>query len=181
VDVTGSDFSIGIARGSDQGGDWGISFIRQSWKDGSLIDDTELDCTNFSNGCFMFGEYFFMRDVKYNAFLIHKFAPFVTIANRVQIGLNAGGGIGSFSGSFERHDVNVEFVSFNPSTGRQAPEVVTLVEPDEELFSPWPIGKVQIAASVLVVPGFKVRVGGGLDFPGTSAFSITGLYLFGSD
>jgi hypothetical protein len=144
-----------------------------------------VDCTQFSNGCFSFGEYFIARDVQYNAFLIHRFAPFVTIANRVQIGINAGGGVGSFSGTLERHDVNVEFVAFNPVTGRaigrQAAEVVTFIEPDEEIFTPWPIGKVQLAGAVLVAPGFKIRVGGGIDFPGTSAFSISGLYLFGSN
>ena len=183
VDVSGSDFSIGIARGSDEGGDWGVSFIRQSWKDGSFIDDREVDCENFSNGCFTFGEYFVTRDVTYTAFLIHKFAPFVTIADRVQIGMNFGGGLGKFDGTLERHDVDVDFVSFPPGggrpTGRQRPESVTTIPPDEELFSPWPIGKVQLAAAVRVAPGVKVRVAGGIDFPGTSAFSLTGVYLFG--
>jgi hypothetical protein len=182
-DVHGSDFSIGFARGSDEGGDWGVSFIRQSWSNDSFVDDRELDC-QFFNGCFTVGEYFLFRDVKYNAFLIHKFAPFVTIANRVQIGMNFGGGIGSFSGMIERRDSEVDFVSFNQQTGRpvgrQRPEVVTLVPPEEELFSPWPIGKVQIAAAVRVAPGAKVRFAGGIDFPGTSSFSVTGVYLFGT-
>jgi len=184
VDFSGSDFSIGIARGSDAGGDWGVSFIRQTWDDGSTLDETQVECNTFVSGCFTFGEKSTSQNVKYNAFYIHKFAPFVTIKDRVQIGMNFGGGIGSFSGTFiqEQYDISTRFVP-GPGGGTivgQQEVTVSEVEPKEVLFAPWPIAKIQVAAAVRVAPGVKVRVAGGLDFPGTSVFGLTGVYLFGN-
>jgi hypothetical protein len=39
---------------------------------------------------------------------------------------------------------------------------------------------VQAAVAVIVAPGLKVRFAGGIDFPGTNRFSISGVYLFGA-
>jgi hypothetical protein len=51
---------------------------------------------------------------------------------------------------------------------------------DEELLSTFPMGKLQAAVAVIVARGLKVRFAGGIDFPGTNKFSVTGLYLFGT-
>jgi hypothetical protein len=147
------------------------------------VTDVEIDCTSFANGCFTFGESYRTRDVSYRGVLVHKFVPFGTIRQRVQIGMNFAGGIGQFEGTAERHEFFADFVSFTPGAsrpnGRQV-ETITIVPIEEELFTPFPLGKVQIAGAVIVAPGFKVRVAGGLDFPGTSVFSLTGVYLFGA-
>jgi hypothetical protein len=56
VSMEGSEFGIGIARGREQSGDWGVSYVRMSVDDGSEVSDAEADCESFSNGCFLFGE-----------------------------------------------------------------------------------------------------------------------------
>src|SRR6184192_1865858 len=51
VDLTGTDVSIGIARGRSRSGDWGASFIHKRFKDGSRVDSVKTDCQAL-NGCF---------------------------------------------------------------------------------------------------------------------------------
>lgn len=60
VDIKGTDFSIGIARGRARSGDWGASFIHKKLKDGSHVDGIEQGCS-FSNGCFQDGESYVSR------------------------------------------------------------------------------------------------------------------------
>src|SRR4051794_35923468 len=56
VNVTGRDFTIGIARGRELGGDWGVSFVHKRITDGSRVDNAAPLCEYFANGCFMFGD-----------------------------------------------------------------------------------------------------------------------------
>jgi hypothetical protein len=44
-----------------------------------------------------------------------------------------------------------------------------------------PLGKVEIAAGVIVSPQFKVRVSGGLNYPGVHNVSVTGVYFFSAN
>jgi hypothetical protein len=182
VDIKGSDFSIGIARGRELSGDWGVSYIRQRWNDGSGVNDVEQDCSSFSNGCFTSGEFYRTQNVVLSGVLVHKFIPFGTIKRRVQIGMNVAGGVGTFSGTIERHDLFSD-TTFDPRTGRLLgvqQEMVSTIPAEEELLSRFPIGKVQAAVAVIVARGLKVRFAGGLDFPGTNKFSVTGVYLIGA-
>jgi hypothetical protein len=182
VDITGSDFSIGIARGRELSGDWGVSYIRQRWNDGSGVNDSEQECSSFSNGCFTSGEFYRTQNVVVSGVLVHKFIPFGTIKRRVQIGMNVAGGVGTVSGTVEKHSLFADAI-FNPRTGQLIgvqQETVSTLPAAEELLSKFPIGKVQAAVAVIVAPGLKVRFAGGLDFPGTNKFSVAGVYLFGA-
>jgi hypothetical protein len=44
-----------------------------------------------------------------------------------------------------------------------------------------PLGKVEVAGTLIVTPQMKVRIGGGLNFPGMTTFGVTGIYFFGRD
>ena len=82
IDWAGSDLRVGVVRGSDLGGDWGISFVRRSFDDGGLYDDTYV-----TNGVTATGVEF------------HRFAPFGTIRDRVQIGLEVASGVVMLDGT----------------------------------------------------------------------------------
>jgi hypothetical protein len=181
VDITGSDFSIGIARGRELSGDWGVSYVRQRWNNGSGVSDIEQDCSSLPNACLTSGEFYRAQNVVVSGIQAHKFIPFGTIKRRVQIGLNIAGGVGSVSGTVERHTIFPD-VTFD-RTGRATvvqQEIVETTPAKEELLSTYPMGKVQAAVAVIVARGLKVRFAGGIDFPGTNKFSVTGLYLFGT-
>jgi hypothetical protein len=184
VDLEGSAFTIGIARGRSLSGDWGVSYVRRPVKDGSHVrltaDLEQPNCEIFVNGCITFGDYRTTRDVVLNGVQVHKYIPFGTIKRRVQIGLNIAGGVGSFSGELEEHKFNVEEVSSNPLRVRQVERVTT--EPARDLlsFSPVPIGAIQAAVAVIMAPGLKIRAAGGVGLPGNDRFTVTGVYLFGA-
>jgi hypothetical protein len=40
---------------------------------------------------------------------------------------------------------------------------------------------VVLAGTVILTPQLKVRIGGGLNYPGVAAFGIAGVYFFGAD
>jgi hypothetical protein len=187
MDIKSKDFSIGIARGRTLGGDWSVSYVKKSFKDGSFADSTEVQCDNFVPGCFTFGSRRTLRDVTVTGIEAVKFIPFATIKDRVQIGLNVGGGIGSLKGSLDVREFDVVTTCNNQGrcTGRQTETAFTADVKDEDnglyALPMYPLGKVEIAAGVILAPGLKVRVSGGLDFPGTRMFAITGVYLIGAN
>lgn len=187
VYLDGSDFTIGVIRGRSQGGDWGISFVRQRWKDDSLVQDVEEQCgfINVASGCLRSGTSYLTRGVTVNGVMVHSYLPFVTIKRRVQLGVNLAGGIGQLQGDVEKHELSVvtDFVSRSSraATGRQRDIVTT--SPAKELAK-WPVlplGAIQPALAVIIAPGLKLRVAGGFDFPGYSKFAVTGVYLIGSE
>jgi len=44
-----------------------------------------------------------------------------------------------------------------------------------------PIGRVEVAAAAIAGPRLKIRVAGGLNYPGVNVFSIIGVYFFGGN
>jgi hypothetical protein len=183
VDIKGTDFSVGIARGRSRGGDWGVSFIHKKFKDGSRVEKIEEDCTSFSNGCFKDGESFTTRGVAINGLEVHKFIPFVRIRDRVQIGMNVAGGFGKLTGMLDDHEYNAEFVSGGQTgrpTGRQTETFTT--KPAKELIDipVFPIFKLQASVAVIASPSFKLRFQGGIDLPGYEFISFAAVYLIGA-
>ena len=179
IDVKSQDFEIGlIVRGRQLGGDWGVSYIQKTYKEGSVIDSRSESC--FQQQCFTFGTLDTMQDVRLRGLAIHKFVPFVTIKRRVQIGLGFGGGVGWVKGTAERHEFDTQFVPPNTSIQTQTVSQVDAKQLFLEQLDPMPIWKVELAAGVLLAPGLKVRVGGGLNFTNYPAFTISGIYLIGA-
>jgi hypothetical protein len=216
LDLRGQEFRIGIARGRMLSGDWGVSFVRRTYADDDIQGSggggceggsvpggaTVLQCMDLRNNISR-------RDVLLNGLEVHKFIAFATIRQRVQIGLNIGGGFGTASGridttSFEDRytctfppgvvppfaDPSFEFGDdvdlcrgaiignlTTVQTGASSEDVSRLLK--SESSKTLPIGRVEIAGAVLIGPQFKVRVAGGMNYPGTNAVSITGLYFFG--
>jgi hypothetical protein len=142
-----------------------------------------------------------------NGFEVHKYIPFVTIARRAQVGVNLAGGFGAVSGQVTLADSVVNYRrTFPPGvfpefSGDQsgpfascagAPVTVLNTVPGSvttddaarllKSESNWlPIGRAEVAVAVIVAPRVKLRVAGGLNYPGVNTISVTGLYLFGGD
>ena len=187
IDITSQDFSIGIARGRTLGGDWSVSYVRKNFKDGSYSDDTEVSCDDFGvPGCFRQGSRRTLNNGTLSGIEALKFISFGTIKERVQIGMNVGGGIGSLKGDLEVREFDVDVTCpQGRCTGRQREDVFTVDVNDEDNrlypLPVYPLGKVEVAVGVILAPGLKVRASGGLDFPGTRTFAITGVYLIGAN
>jgi hypothetical protein len=182
-DLEGAEFTIGLARGREQGGDWAISFLRKNVKDGSTVEgESEEEC--FEGGCTSSSEIGFTRNVKLNALEVRKSLVFGTISRRVQIGIDFAGGIGKFSGELERHFFFSQSFE-NPFTGETDvfEDEQVEIQPAEEILpiSVVPLGRLHAAVGVIVAPGVKVRVSGGIGFPMNHVFTITGVYLFGAE
>lgn len=180
--ISGSEFGIGFVRGSRLGGDWGVSYVRKPWDDGSGSTSTDQDCFNQAQTiCRPRTESTLTRGVYLDAVEIHWFVRFVTIKERVQIGLNVAGGIGSVKGDAISTTDRFEATGFNqqgPTGFRQIHEEEVLAAKDE-LLPVFPLVKLEAVGSVTVAPGLKVQVAGGLNFPAYSA-RIGLVYLIGA-
>jgi hypothetical protein len=97
--MKGSEFTIGLVRGSTRGGDWGVSFVRKPFKDGSGDTTSDLQCfiTPAQPLCATVTKSTLTQGADLNGVQVHWFIAFATIKNRVQVGLNVGGRVGTMS------------------------------------------------------------------------------------
>jgi hypothetical protein len=99
----------------------------------------------------------------------HQFRPFMTWRDRMQVGMVGAVGMGLLRGTADKR--------ITTEQGLVEAAVVTA----DELFPPSasvvPLMKLEIAATGIVAPGLKFRVGGGFSMPGYHTFGITASYL----
>ena len=170
--IEGTEFTIGFARGSMRGGDWGVSFVRKPFKDGSTFSETSMDCVP-EFGCFSSTRTLVFRQVYLRGVEYHWSKPFVTFADRVQVGMNISAGAGFVEGNIEETH---ELTAPPPAPGFQE----TFVGPAKDTLWPvYPLFKAEAEGSVAVAPGLKVKVSGGFNFPGITA-RVAAVYLIGS-
>ena len=171
----GSEFRIGLVRGSDHGGDWSVMFIRNTIRaegtDDIFVEDDRYDPPLLYGTSLIVPKAPVINGIKYE-----KFTPVITIQDRVQIGLTYGGGIGALQGDVTETILESDY-------GTQPPTQTETVNHREvkELYglSFVPIGSVEAAVAVILAPGLKARITGGFNFPNTQMFSVTVNYLFG--
>lgn len=184
VDISGNEFAIGVERGRDMSGSWGVSFIHKGIANGSRVDDVSHSSSCLAEGqCYVSSRYYVTQGVSLIGLEVHKYVPFVTIKRRAQIGMNFGGGFMQFKGQVVTHKLE-PIVSYSPVTYRPTVsqgETVT-TDPAKTLLkvSSLPVARVEVAAAAIIAPGLKLRVGGGLNFPSYPTVSIGVTYLFGS-
>jgi len=180
--MKGKEVSIGFVRGSTRGGDWGVSFNRKPFDNASGWVSTDQDCFNQAQTiCRPHIKTTAFDGVYLNAFEIHWFKPFVTIANRAQVGLNVGGGIGSMKGNVVITTDRFEPTGFNqngPTGFRQVHEEETSLAKDE-ILPVFPLFKLEAAGAIIVAPALKLQVAGGFNFPAYS-FRVGVVYLIGA-
>jgi hypothetical protein len=185
VDIRGSEFRIGVVRGRELGGDWGVSLVRKRLRDSHVAQMERFTMPDPSGRLLRevpFGFSYDLDEVTLTGVEYHRFRPFTTIRERVQIGLIYGGGVGWLGGQAR----GVEF----DERGAQAVERpagalfddgdVGLLSVMDYTLKPVPLAKFELAVAGLIVPGLKVRASGGFNFPGYEVGSISVIYLFGS-
>ncbi len=180
--LSGSDWSIGFARGRAVSWDWGVSFVRTRIAKDSVIDRTFTFETSVPGPggqpvpiTARVGERVTFRDVVVNGAEVHMYVPFVTFADRVQIGMMLAGGGGKFSGTVRSE--TYDFDGLVQSVG----DVEGDVSVADELFFeyPWTLtGRIEPGIAIIISPRFKVRAGAGFHYPGTTRFSLGATYYF---
>ena len=184
-ELDGKEFSIGVVRGSASGGDWGVSFVRKSVDKDSVIVDAEGSdpepCQTPLCSFTSTSQTTTMQDVYMNGVEFNWSKPFVTIAERVQIGMNLGGGVASVKGTVEDTLTSETVTIFNGQTTRNVYSDTSIVPAKEILLSVWPLGKAEAQVGFIVTPAFKVKASVGFNFPSQVAFRVGGIFLFGSN
>jgi len=185
VDVRGSEFRLGFVRGRDLGGDWGVSLVRKRLRD-SRVAQIDRFLVPDRTGRFLreqtFGFDYDLNNVTLTGVEYHRFRPFVTIRERVQIGLTYGGGVGWLGGSAR----GVEFDETGANEVERRPDAlfdggdVGLFSVFDKTLTPTPLARAELSVATLILPGLKVRASGGFNFPGYEVGGISVVYLFGS-
>lgn len=190
VEMQGTDVRVGIVRGRDQGGEWGISYVRRRVDDESVVvQQEELKCVardGLPDVCAR-GTLHRTRGANMTGVQVHRFFPIGTMARRVQVGAVLTGGIARLRGSADEVQEHLQIVR-TPPTGATTLTVVSKsatvearhIFDDTGLADYIPIGGVEAAVAVIVAPGVKLRASSGVSFPGFHVFGVTVQYLFGS-
>jgi hypothetical protein len=185
TDMRGSEMRVGIVRGSDLGGDVGLSFVKKFVSDGSTVFLRQSACVEVGAGqseCAR-GAYHVTRDAGMTGVEAHIFMPFATIRERVQIGVTFAGGVARIDGTSDRFIehlvVNGGNVTVVTDTAGSGPFQQSL----QDLPQDWdvvPIGRVELSVGYLARPGLKLRATGGVNFPGFHRIGLHVQYLFGA-
>jgi hypothetical protein len=169
--IEGTEFTIGIARGSMRGGDWSVSYVQKPFKDTTFVESEQF--CDFGPSCLTSTRTLAFQNVMLKGVEYVWSMPFVTFANRVQVGINVGAGAGWVHGTInETHDLVQP--PFPPSHDEFSSPA------KDTLWPIYPLGKVEAMGSFVIAPGLKVKVSGGFNFPAAS-FRIGAVYLIGAN
>ena len=166
VDMKGSEMRWGFVRGIDVGGDWGLSFVKTKFSSNSSLDKDVTSCSRGSCGTFV-------RTINdttnMTGFEVHKFEPFKTWRDRVQLGMLGAVGLAWMHGEVYKRTTTEEtdIESFGAKAGELFPPSTSVV----------PMLRMEIAAAGIIVPGLKVRASGGFAMPGYHTFGLSLVYL----
>jgi hypothetical protein len=184
-DISGGEFTVGFVRGRSLGAEWGVSLVRKSVEEGSTSRFGTFSVC-YQQQCVERSTTFVARNVSLLGVEAHKFFNLVTIRRRVQIGVNLAAGVVQVRGQAEKTLRYATLVT-DPATGDPRIQQVTEVSMVDggQIFSGG--NEVSYAASAKVEAGVgfilnrnvKVRVTGGVNFPGYHIASFHVIYLFG--
>jgi hypothetical protein len=171
--IEASEFRVGFVRSSHFGGDLGVSYVQRSYAETSTQGAIEQLCPPSGTQCFIGGTLYRYQDVSLRGVEVHKSAPFVTIKERVQIGIEFAGGVGQYRGTAELVTGN-ETGTGTITSSVDARELNNLYDSIRIV----PLARLEFAVTGILPAGLKVRGTGGLSFPGKQNISLTLIYLF---
>ena len=157
LDITGSDFTFGFARGRMRSGHWGVSFLRQRWQEAHICGDGA--CAGSRGSAWLQG------------LNVNWFRPFGSpfAADRVQVGMHVDLGAAWYQGT-----VRIDEVLAGGSAWRVGEEVaVTDLLPEHWGNIPVPLVRVEAAVAVMAVRGLKIIGSGGWGFPFGRRFGMS--------
>jgi hypothetical protein len=164
INVKGPEFRLGIVRGTTLGGEWGVSLIHKR-----LSRESTVVVAGANDLLTVVAD-----DAELLGVEVHRFFPFARAGDRVQVGVNLGGGIAQLRGFVTGTYVGATSADF------------TLPFPDAFSVTnrhiDWmPLGRAELAVATLVGERLKVRVSGGFNMPGFQVVSLSFSYLLGQD
>ena len=162
LDMSGSDFTVGFARGRMRSGHWGLSLLRQRWKDAAICGDSE--CYESTGSAWLQG------------FAANWFLPFGSpfAGDRVQAGMHVDLGGGWLQGMMRVDEVSADGAPL-ARAGQDTPAAEILPDPWSRV--PVPLFRAEAAVAVTVAPGLKVIGSGGYGLPFTRRFGISVAYF----
>jgi hypothetical protein len=179
--LAGSTWSIGFARGRVGGFDWGVSFTQMRIRKDSVIDRLGRSFCTPPN-CTTSEQRLTFRDVTAIGPEVHFYVPFVTIKDRVQPGMEFGGGIAKFRGQASIVGIESDDDESFTSPSRYVTREGEITEIAEDIFmgdSGWAIiGRIEPSVAVIISPRFKVHAGVGFHYPGITYFTLKTTYFF---
>ena len=161
-DLSGSDFSVGFARGRTRSGHWGVSFLRQEWREVSVC--AVLECFGATGS------------VQLRGIAANWFVPFGSpfAGDRLQVGMHVDAGAGWFQGNVRVDEVFGQGVPLDRE-GTQVPAQELLLDGWQSV--PLPLVRAEVAIAVTVALGLKVIGSGGYGFPFRRRFGISVAYF----
>ena len=99
----------------------------------------------------------------------HRFSPFKTFDARYQVGLSIGGGVGWFRETVTKTSPGL------PPEEVPAKELFTI---GDTVMPVVPLFRIELVAAAIASQHLKIRLGGGVNFPGQQFVSVTGVYFF---
>jgi hypothetical protein len=171
--MKGSEFTIGVVRGSTGGGDWGVSFVRKRFNDGLVNEERDSFCSD--NSCYSARQAQALQAIELTGAEVHWFLAVATIKRRVQIGVNLAGGVARVKGLVAETS---EFRSPTPQ-GERVDRGADWLPADEVFFRIQPLAKLEAVGTLIVAPGVKIKVEGGFNAPGP-AVRVAAVYLIGA-
>lgn len=162
LDMSGSDFTVGFARGRMRSGHWGLSLLRQRWKNAAICGDAE--CYESTGSAWLQG------------FAANWFLPFGSpfAGDRVQAGMHVDVGGGWLQGTMRVDEASEDGVP-SARAGQEIPAAEVLPDPWSRV--PVPLFRAEVAVAVTVAPGLKVIGSGGYGLPFTRRFGISVAYF----
>lgn len=149
-DLSGSDFTVGFARGRMRSGHWGVSYLRQQWREVSVC--IERECYGAAGS------------VRLRGIAANWFVPFGSpfAGDRLQVGMHVDVGAGWFEGTVRVDEVRGEGLPVT-RLGIEVPAVELLGDDWENV--PLPLVRAEVAVAARVAPGLKLIGSGGFGFP----------------
>jgi hypothetical protein len=162
LDIAGSDFTVGFARGRMRSGHWGLSLLRQRWKDAAICNDSE--CFESTGSAWLQG------------FAANWFVPFGSpfAGDRVQAGMHVDVGGGWLQGTMRVDEVAADGAPL-ARAGQEIPVAEILPDPWSKI--PVPLFRAEAAVAVTVAPGLKVIGSGGYGLPFRRRIGVSVAYF----
>jgi hypothetical protein len=157
VALSGSEFTVGLFRGDQLKPDWGVSFVRRSFKPGGLLARGDQTTT--------------VVDAQLEGVEIYRSIPIVTIRDRVQLGISGGVGVGVMRGSVTQTALG------EPAVPEPAKDLITF---NHRVSPVVPLARLELAGTYVATPQIRIRITGGFAFPGERRVVVGLLYFFRS-
>lgn len=158
VTLEGKTFRAGFVRGHPRRGDWGLSFVRRNLKDGASVRRGSTLTTLDPGATITGGE-------------IGVYKPFFTARDRFQLGIGFGFGVGVLQGTGVRT---------RPGQPAEIVKAKSFVRISDHELPVVPTMRLELVGAVVATRCLKLKVSGGIDFPGQTSFSLGAVYFFGA-